>query len=133
MIYLAGPLFTQAEIEFNSKLYDLLIGNDVFLPQIECSGLTNPLDIFNKCKSGIDSCDFVLANIDGCDADSGTAWEIGYAYGKGIRIIGYRTDFRNRGDDGAGNLMLTKSVSYLIEEPKIENVVNVLKATNVIK
>ncbi|WP_210395263.1 nucleoside 2-deoxyribosyltransferase [Motiliproteus sediminis] len=42
----------------------------------------------------IDRCDWVLANLDGVDVDSGTAAEIGYAFARNKRVIGYRGDFR---------------------------------------
>lgn len=47
----------------------------------------------------IDGCDFVVAVLDGPDVDSGTAAEIGYAFAKGKRILGYRSDFRMSGDN----------------------------------
>ncbi len=37
----------------------------------------------------IDRADFILANLDGRDVDSGVGAEIGYAYAKGKKIIGY--------------------------------------------
>lgn len=42
----------------------------------------------------IKEADVVLAVLDGPDVDSGVATEIGYAYGLGKRIVGYRGDFR---------------------------------------
>lgn len=47
----------------------------------------------------IDSCDAVLALLDGSDVDSGTAAEIGYAAAKGKRVIGLRLDTRVSGDN----------------------------------
>lgn len=38
-------------------------------------------------------CSSAFAVLDGVDVDSGTAWEIGYAYARGKPIIGLRTDF----------------------------------------
>jgi nucleoside 2-deoxyribosyltransferase len=43
--------------------------------------------------------DLVLAILDGNDLDSGTSAEIGFAYGIGKKIIGYRGDFRKSGDN----------------------------------
>ena len=42
----------------------------------------------------IDRSDVVFAVLDGMDVDSGVATEIGYAYGRGKRVIGYRGDCR---------------------------------------
>lgn len=47
----------------------------------------------------IDKSDAVLAILDGVDVDSGTAAEIGYAFAKGKRVYGLRTDFRLAGDN----------------------------------
>ena len=46
----------------------------------------------------IRSSDAVVAVLDGTDVDSGVACEIGYAYGIGVPVIGYRSDFRAAGD-----------------------------------
>ncbi|WP_371802267.1 nucleoside 2-deoxyribosyltransferase [Candidatus Lokiarchaeum ossiferum] len=47
----------------------------------------------------IQDSDLIIAVLDGSDVDSGTAAEIGYAYGIGKKIYGYRGDFRNCGDN----------------------------------
>ena len=54
--------------------------------------------------AGIIRSDAMVAVLDGPDIDSGTAWEMGFAYGlwhhgKSYRIIGYRSDFRRSGDN----------------------------------
>ena len=53
-------------------------------------------------QNSIDSCDIVLAVLDGPDVDSGTASEIGYAYAKQKLIVGYRGDFRLSADNEGG-------------------------------
>ena len=52
------------------------------------------------------------AMLDGAQVDDGTAWEIGYAYAKGIPVIGLRTDFRLCADSDGGlvNAMIQSSV-----------------------
>ena len=52
------------------------------------------------------------AMLDGAQVDDGTAWEIGYAYAKGIPVIGLRTDFRLCADSDGGlvNAMIQGSV-----------------------
>ncbi len=117
MIYLAGPLFTRAEKDFNHHLARELekqTGIPVFLPQDECGKLSRPDDIFRACLEGINRSGLVVAILDGPDADSGTSFEAGYAHAKGIPVIGVRTDFRQRGDDGGLNLMLSKSCDRLV-------------------
>jgi nucleoside 2-deoxyribosyltransferase len=117
-IYLAGPLFSLAEQQFNSLLYDVLIrdGYKVFLPQKECKGLTGAA-IFETCKNGINSADIIIALLEGADADSGTCWECGYAFAGKKHIIAVRTDFRNSGDTGGFNAMLYYSANKIIDSP----------------
>lgn len=61
----------------------------------------------------IDKSDGVLAILDGVDVDSGTAAEIGYAFAKGKRVYGLRTDFRLAGDNIGSIVNL--QVQYFIE------------------
>ena len=87
-VYLAAPLFSDAERDFNIKLRDELegLGMSVFLPQ-EHSNDTNTQArqeaIFSKNVAAIERSDILVAVLDGVDVDSGTAWESGYAYAKG--------------------------------------------------
>jgi nucleoside 2-deoxyribosyltransferase len=115
-IYVAGPLFTQAEIAFNSQLAAQLrsAGYSIYLPQDECSGVTDPRELFAICMKGLDGASLVLVILDGTDADSGSCFEMGYAYGQGIPIVGLRTDFRGSGEHLGLNLMLTHSCTHLI-------------------
>jgi len=122
-IYLAGPLFTRAEIEYNQKLKDILLnnGHSVFLPQEDAEDAADERErqnqecIFIKCVEGVDASDLVVAILDGVDVDSGTAWEIGYAYAKGKPVIGLRTDFREL-SDGIVNLMVEMSIVSLARD-----------------
>ena len=50
-------------------------------------------------RDGIDRSSGIVAVLDGSDVDSGTASEIGYAFGVGKRIVGYRGDFRLSADN----------------------------------
>lgn len=116
-IYLAGPLFTRAEYIFNEELaYDLKeMGFEVFLPQEECKSVLDSREIFNICKNGIEASDIIIAILDGADADSGTCWEVGFAYAIGVsRIIALRTDFRQTGDTQGFNAMLYNSATKVI-------------------
>lgn len=122
-IYLAGPIFTHAELEYNRKLKDMLLkdGFSVFLPQEDAEDAAQERErqnqeyIFMKCVEGVDDSDLVVAILDGVDVDSGTAWEIGYAYAKGKPVIGLRTDFREL-SDGIVNLMVEMSIVSLARE-----------------
>ncbi|MBO7388200.1 MAG: nucleoside 2-deoxyribosyltransferase domain-containing protein, partial [Methanomicrobium sp.] len=106
----------EAEREFNAKIAGILRDKKylVHLPQ-EVGDDSSARDgaetgrIFEYNLKALKECDIVVAVIDGADADSGTAWEIGYAFAAGKRIIMLRTDFRRTGDNEAVNLMLEES------------------------
>jgi nucleoside 2-deoxyribosyltransferase len=67
-----------------------------------------------ECVEGVDTCDVIIALVDGPDVDSGTAWELGYGYAKNKRIIALRTDYRGA-EDGPVNIMIAHSSSSLVE------------------
>ena len=119
-VYLAGPLFTTAEREFNTRLAARLrrAGHEVFLPQ-EAEDRHQPARVaFEQDVAAIDGAEVVVANMDGSDPDSGTCWECGYAFGK-KPIVLFRTDFR-AGDDPAKapfNFMLSESATRLLLLP----------------
>jgi nucleoside 2-deoxyribosyltransferase len=122
LVYLAGPLFTHAELEYNRKLRDTLLnGFSVFLPQEDAEDAAQERErqnqecIFLKCVEGIDASDIIVAVLDGADVDAGTAWEAGYAYAKGKPVIGLRTDFREL-SDGIVNLMLEMAIVALARD-----------------
>lgn len=62
--------------------------------------------------AAIDRCDAMLAVLDGVDVDSGTASEIGYAFARGKRIVGYRGDFRSAAENEGCTVNL--QVEYFI-------------------
>ena len=119
-IYLAGPLFTSAEQEFNRQLRDSLEkhGHEVWLPQEHEPRERSAQAIFETDIAGLEAAEVVVANMDGPDPDSGTCWECGYAFRK-KPIIVFRTDFREAGDaDGSPfNLMLSVSAAKMIPAP----------------
>jgi len=120
-IYLAGPLFTLAERQFNEQLasaiQEMVEDVDVTIPQVETGKMSGSPDFVNKafrfCLESIDKCDAVVAILDGADADSGTCVELGYAHASDKPIIGVRTDFRLSEDRGL-NLMVSNICSRLI-------------------
>lgn len=107
-IYLAGPLFTLAEKEFNvrfaKEIESKMEGFQVILPQERVSKflhLENGMKlIFEDCLKMVDESDIVVAILDGADADSGTSVELGYAYATKTPIVGVRTDFRISEEQG---------------------------------
>lgn len=119
-VYLAAPLFSAAERDFNLTLATRLETADhhVFLPQRDSPqddqspGYTTR--VFAADRDGIDGADIVVAVCDGMPVDDGTAWEIGYAVGRGTRAIGLRTDSRIVGPEERVNLMIQESVCALV-------------------
>lgn len=119
-IYLAAPLFSEAERSYNAVIADLLRNHcfEVFLPQESgdnCAFRSHDEHqrIFTKNRKAIHNADIVVAIIDGADADSGTAWEMGYATALKKPVIALRTDFRMTGSHERANLMLEEGAKLV--------------------
>ena len=119
-VYLAGPLFSEAERAFNRTVRDLLQAHlfRVYLPQeaAEAPGREPGADsaIYESHVAALGDTDVVVAVCDGPDADSGTAWEMGYATARGIPVIALRTDSRRFNAERRMNLMLERSAAQVI-------------------
>ncbi len=127
-IYLAAPLFTEAEKRFNSYLAEKLRekGHTVFVPQeIEYDYRVKPLspelkqEIYHNDIQGLTSATLVVAVIDGSDADSGTSFEIGYAVARGTPVYCLRTDVRKVDDFEFVNLMLESETTVFTSVEKL--------------
>lgn len=116
-IYMAGPLFTKAELDFNLSLAVILrdYGYQVFLPQENLPEEATSSSIFNHCMQGLNWCDVVVACMDGADPDSGTSWEVGCGSNGQKDIILYRTDIRSEKEYGPYNLMLHQSAGSVLD------------------
>jgi nucleoside 2-deoxyribosyltransferase len=117
-LYLAGPLFSAAERQWNAAITTALreAGYEVFLPQEQETG-RDAAGIFKTDVGGIDWSEALVAIMDGAEPDAGTAWEVGYAYGK-KPIVLVRTDFRStEGGAGPYNPMLTQSATIQLDLP----------------
>ncbi|MCW8128890.1 MAG: nucleoside 2-deoxyribosyltransferase [Planctomycetota bacterium] len=128
IIYLAGPLFTQAERTWNrelaTQLEASLPGAKVLLPQdfkphARYNDRRHFGEVYKLCVKGLDDCHAVVAILDGPDSDSGTAWEVGYAAAKGRPIIGIRTDYRPSQEQGV-NLMLSRSCARIVSRASFD-------------
>ena len=97
MIYIAGPFFTDKEraflkvvIESVKKFFpneELFIPMEHFIPNGE--NLSNnewAEAVFKMDVEALNKCNRVVAAYLGLRSDTGTAWEIGYAYAKGIPV-----------------------------------------------
>ena len=104
-VYFAGPMFNQAEKEFNLRITKVLedYGYQVFLPQrdgIEAAQLNGKTEeelikmIFDLDAGQVKKADIIFMNIDGRVPDEGASVELGIAYGIGKRCYGFKTDTR---------------------------------------
>ena len=116
IIYLAGPLFTEADRQWISRLkgrilalaLELGVPVELIWPwelfsegEIAALGCDATEEIFTRCKTALSRASLVIALLDGTQVDDGTAWEIGYFYclhADKSRIIGIRTDDRQAGE-----------------------------------
>ena len=118
-LYFAGPLFTTPERAWNAEVVASLraAGHEVFLPQEKEPG-KDAAGIFATDVGGIDWADGLVAIMDGPDPDSGTCWEVGYAYGRGKPVVLVRTDFRSMaGEAGTYNPMMAEAATVRLDLP----------------
>ncbi len=120
-IYIAGSLFSSFERGFLEEI-DVLckeLGFETFLPHrdagISDGSLGCSTKMFQRDVAGLQSSDMVIAVMAGSDIDSGTAWEIGYAHAKKMKVIGVIDDVRL---ESSMNAMLEHSILpvYSLEE-----------------
>ncbi len=138
-VFIAGPLFSQAEREFNLEVDKYLDkhGFETFLPQREVGDLWKRIRkrgrraykiIYEADLQGLEKADVVVAILDGSDVDSGTAFEVGYACAQGKPVIGLKTDMRVFAREEEVNNMLAQGVRKIVE-----NFDDLLPALNAIK
>ena len=109
-VYVAGPLFSEAERLFLERMVDSLSAAsgldpvaDFFLPHRDVGEVGNeqrPGDVFGLDMRRLDESSIVVGLLDGQDSDSGTCIELGYAYASGKKILGLLTDYRAGPTDG---------------------------------
>ena len=97
-VYIAGKIWTESEKEMLEKIDSLCkkLGLETFLPHRD-AGLAKSAEdatkIFNAdIIEGFKDIGLVIASLDGLHVGAGTAWELGYAYARGIPAIGIKTD-----------------------------------------
>jgi len=123
-IYLSGPLFSQAEIQWSRKIKIFLESNlgdriEVHWPHEFAS--SSAQNTFDSNLLALNECDLMVALLDGPQVDDGTAWEMGYFFAKGGKIIGLRTDFRKAGEtkESTINLMVEGSCLSILSSPEM--------------
>jgi nucleoside 2-deoxyribosyltransferase len=104
-IYLAGPdVFLKDAKEYGEELKNLCkkYGFEGLFPLDNEITASTPSQMAKEIKKAnielIKKCDYVLANLSsfrGCEPDSGTVWEVGYAQGLGKKVVAYSDDLRD--------------------------------------
>jgi|SRR5579875_2960641 len=133
LIYLAGPLFCEAERVFNERLTDSLeaLGFQVFLPQRDgpekdADFATLSLEerqatIFTADRDAVLAADVFLFVLDGRVPDEGAAVELGIAYQQKVssrpdkRLIGLMTDDRAAFAGEKLNPMIALALDEVVE------------------
>ena len=112
-IYLASPFFNEFELDCVKRAEDILLGRgfELFSPrlnEVREDKDKNPAlwaqKTFELDRDNIDTADVIVMLYHGGYSDSGTAWECGYACGKGIPVIAVYVDKNND-----ANIMITQS------------------------
>lgn len=136
-VYFAGPLFSQAERDYNQKLCLQIenIGFEVFLPQRDGAELNKPpyqemtqsernKIIFDLDVKQVLGADIFLFVLDGRVPDEGACFELGVAYNQKSqndskkRIIGIHTDMRASFINSKLNAMLEGSFDKILISEK---------------
>jgi nucleoside 2-deoxyribosyltransferase len=120
-LYFAAPLFSEAELQFNERVAEVLARFfDVYLPQRDGGLLAEMVKlgmapkmaatrVFTKDIRAIEDADVLLALLDGRTVDEGVAFELGVAFATGKRCIGLQTDVRRELPTG-NNPMIDEAV-----------------------
>ncbi|MCI1220175.1 MAG: nucleoside 2-deoxyribosyltransferase [Bifidobacterium sp.] len=117
--YVAGPFFNDAQIHSMERLEAALesSGRKLFKPRFgeEENRIHDenwPKLCFDKDIVGIHDSDAVIANL--IDGDTGTMFEIGYAYSRGMPVYAY---YEGVNPSDTINLMIAQSVSEVFAGP----------------
>jgi nucleoside 2-deoxyribosyltransferase len=125
-IYLSGPLFSQGEIEWAGNVKDFLherLGDGIELvwPHEIASGSSR--EIFFANLRALKECGLMVALLDGPQVDDGTAWEVGFFYARGGKVLGIRTDFRKAGESSDSQVNAMVEFSCLAIVGSLEDLV----------
>ena len=112
--YLAGPFFNRSELEFTEALGNAIrqrFGHQLhlYMPHLDSGMILMPDSsdqdrylVFRHDIDAMDAADLFIIILD--NEDSGTCFEMGYAYAKSRQILALWTDVRRK-----PNLMLAQS------------------------
>ena len=146
-LYFAGPLFNQAERQFNEQICSQLeeLGFSVFLPQRDGAESSKSLykemskeerrrAMFILDRDEILAADIFLFILDGRVPDEGACVELGIAYGQKLLaqkkklLIGLKTDKRTAFAEAGLNPMISQALDHIFL--KEGNLLNFLRKLN---
>ena len=119
-IYLAAPLFNEAELAYNKSLKARLQAYfDIFLPQedglllrdLVANGTSAALAermVFDADIAAMKESDLILVVLNGAHIDEGAAFELGFSFALGKRCVGLKSDIRQSLPTG-NNPMINQS------------------------
>lgn len=120
-VYIAGPLFTQGERDLLEQIEQICLkhGYQTYLPHRDAGvfirGQTPSRFFFDKDLIELEKANLVVAVLNGTEVDSGTAWELGYAYARDKKLIGYVSDSRRYDPAQQFNPMVINSLGGLVQ------------------
>ena len=129
LVYIAAPLFSQAERKFNSELRKYLSSYfRVFLPQASCDLMPDLIkrgvpiktavrSVFSQDLEGVRRCRAIVVVLDGRSIDEGGAFELGLAYAFGKICVGLQTDVRRLAPFG-NNPMIDGALEKITSSPR---------------
>jgi nucleoside 2-deoxyribosyltransferase len=141
-IYLAGPLFSDAERTFNVTVAQRLEEwVDVYLPQRDGGLMSEMVNkgvesdvaacrVFKRDMDAILQAQYLVAILDGRAIDEGVAFEIGIAFSHEKRCIGLQTDSRRLASWG-NNPMITGALELVFHsvDDLVSWIMNEVQAT----
>jgi nucleoside 2-deoxyribosyltransferase len=113
-VYVASGWFTPEQEEVRLRILGCLSseGYDYYSPKDHClytpGGDITARQAFNENLDRIEEAEFIIASTEG--KDMGTLFECGYAFSAGVPIVYFWEG------DGAFNLMLSESASYVAKD-----------------
>ena len=125
-MYVAGPLFSDAERTFNVVLTDVLEELvEVYLPQRDGELMSDMVGnglradvaacrVFKRDMDAILDAEYLMAILDGRAIDEGAAFELGVAFSHGKRCVGLQTDSRRLASWG-NNPMIKGALEVVFE------------------
>ncbi|MCD6427840.1 MAG: nucleoside 2-deoxyribosyltransferase [Caldisericaceae bacterium] len=133
-VYVAEPLFTPGERRYAEEIDALVrdLGFNTYLPHRDAGvferGKSSSRTFFENDLKELKECAFVVAILNGTDVDSGTAWEIGYAYAIGKPVYGILEDTRKPTLDLLNPMIVNSIVKIALNKEELETTLKEIKS-----